>query len=79
MTLLLDLRDIYITFYFNHTRLFKGDKSRYLLSLNLNVPSHQFYSKIIAQFSYLSLYLGIETNPLLIILRFWETAHLPLP
>ena len=81
MTLILDLRDIwyYITFYFNHTRLFNGHKSRYSLSLSLNVSSHQFYSKIIAQFSYLSLYLGTETNPLWIILRFWETAHLPLP
>ena len=81
MTLILDLRDIwyYITFYFNHTRLFKGHKSRYSLSLSLNVSLHQFYSKIIAQFSYLSLYLGTETNPLSIILRFWETAHLPFP
>ena len=81
VTLILDLRDIwyYITFYFNHTRLFNGHKSRYSLSLSLKVSSRQFYSKIIAQFSYLSLYLGIETNPLWIILRFWETAHLPFP
>ena len=81
VTLILDLRDIwyYITFYFNHTRLFNGHKSRYSLSLSLKVSSRQFYSKIIAQFSYLSLYLGTETNPLSIILRFWETAHLPFP